>query len=71
MGACWLSMNFDLAEKRGLHFRQADARRVLSCVKDLGQLLGLLIMQRRPYVEATRERYREFWTANVGAAAAD
>jgi hypothetical protein len=48
---------FDLAEKRGLHFDELTPDE--------------LVAQRRPYVEATRQRYREFWTANVGAVAAD
>jgi hypothetical protein len=48
---------FDLAEKRGLHFDELTP--------------DDLVAQRRPYVEATRQRYREFWTANVGAAAAE
>ena len=43
---------FDLAEKRGLHFD--------------GLTPEELVAQRMQYVEATRERSREFWTANVG-----
>ncbi len=48
---------FDLAAKRGLHFD--------------GLTPDEMVAQRTPYVEATRERYREFWSANVGADEAD
>jgi hypothetical protein len=42
---------FDLAAKRGLHLD--------------GLTPDELVAQRLHYVEATRQRYREFWTANV------
>jgi hypothetical protein len=45
---------FDLAEKRGLHFD--------------GLTPDEPVAHRLQYVQATRERYREFWTANVGVA---
>lgn len=48
---------FDLAEKRGLRLN--------------GLTPDELVSQRLPYVVATRERYREFWTANVESGAAD
>ncbi len=42
---------FDLAASRGLSFDGLTAE--------------LLIEQRRPFVERTRNSYREFWTTNV------
>ncbi|MGO9028633.1 MAG: HNH endonuclease [Acidimicrobiales bacterium] len=42
---------FEMAERRGLTFD--------------GLTPDQLIAQRLPYVEATRDRYREFWEANV------
>jgi 5-methylcytosine-specific restriction endonuclease McrA len=42
---------FDLAEKRGLSFD--------------GKSPDELIEQRMPYVQRTRESYREFWAENV------
>lgn len=42
---------FDLAEKRGLRFD--------------GLTPDELVAQRLPYVEATRQSYREFWDKNV------
>lgn len=48
---------FDLAEKRGLQFE--------------GLTPEDLVAQRLGYVEATRQRYREFWTVNVKARAID
>jgi hypothetical protein len=48
---------FDLAEKRGLDFDSLTPDQ--------------LVAQRLPYVEATRQQYREFWTANVEAAEAE
>jgi 5-methylcytosine-specific restriction endonuclease McrA len=42
---------FDLAEKRGLHFD--------------GLSPDELVAQRLPYVEATRQQYKKFWTMNV------
>jgi hypothetical protein len=44
---------FDLAEKRGLRFE--------------GLTPEELVAQRRPYVEATRNSYREFWEQQVRA----
>lgn len=44
---------FDLAEKRGLRLD--------------GLSPDELIAQRLPYVEATRQRYKEFWTTTVEA----
>jgi hypothetical protein len=48
---------FDQAEKRGLQFDSLTPDE--------------LVAQRLPYVEARRQRYREFWTANVEAAGAE
>ncbi len=45
---------FDLAAKRGLQFD--------------GLTPGELVAQRLPYVETTREHYREFWAENVQSA---
>ncbi len=45
---------FDLAERRGMSFD--------------GLTPDQLVAQRAPYVEATRERYREFWEENVSPA---
>jgi hypothetical protein len=42
---------FDLAAKRGLHFD--------------GLTPDELVAQRLPYVEATRQNYKEFWNVNV------
>jgi hypothetical protein len=42
---------FDLAAKRGLQFD--------------GLTPAALVAQRLPYVEATRQNYREFWAENV------
>jgi hypothetical protein len=43
---------FDLAAQRGLHFE--------------GLTPDELVAQRLPYVEGTRQKYREFWNVNVG-----
>jgi hypothetical protein len=48
---------FDHAEKRGLQFDDLTPEQ--------------LVAQRLPYVEATRQRYHDFWSANVGSQAAD
>lgn len=48
---------FDLAEKRGLRFD--------------GLSPDELVAQRLPYVETTRQRYREFWSANVRGQGSD
>ena len=42
---------FDMAERRGVSFE--------------GLSPDQLVAQRLPYVEATRQSYREFWEANV------
>ena len=45
---------FDLAEKRGLRFDSLSSDE--------------LVAQRRPFVEATRAAYRDFWETNVRGA---
>ena len=54
---CYAAGNryFDHAEKPGLPFDDLTPEQ--------------LVEQRRPYVEATRAEYRDFWNANVGRSA--